>query len=119
MFALRQKNKDERNDLMQNLVKLIMSSLYEVQIRKDINESYKTKSQNLMEAEYDDNKLDFCRLPNENYIVELERDDGLEGDNDVNNALPSHLGAFILSNTKRIMNDFIREENGFHKNSFY
>ena len=40
LFALRQKYKDEKNDLMQGLVKLIMNSLYGVQIRKDINESY-------------------------------------------------------------------------------
>ena len=38
LFALRQKYKDEKNDLMQGLVKLIMNSLYGVQIRKDINE---------------------------------------------------------------------------------
>ena len=46
LFALRQKYKDEKNDLMQGLVKLIMNSLYGVQIRKDINESYYCKSKN-------------------------------------------------------------------------
>ena len=35
------------------------------------------------------------------------------------NTLPSHLGAFILSNSKQIMNNFIREINGFHDNSIY
>ena len=39
LFALRQKYKDEKNDLMQGLVKLIMNSLYGVQIRKDIKET--------------------------------------------------------------------------------
>ena len=29
------------------------------------------------------------------------------------------LGAFILSNSKRIMNNFIREINGFYNNSIY
>ena len=38
-FALRQKYKDEKNDLMQGLVNIIMNSLYGVQKRKDINES--------------------------------------------------------------------------------
>ena len=33
--------------------------------------------------------------------------------------LPSHLGAFILSNSKRIMNNFIREINRFYNNSIY
>ena len=39
LFALRQKYTDEHNDLMQRLVKLIMNSLYGVQIRKDIDQS--------------------------------------------------------------------------------
>ena len=39
LFSLRQKYEDEHNDLMQRLVKLIMNSLYGVQIRKDIDQS--------------------------------------------------------------------------------
>ena len=112
LFALRQKYKDEHNDLMQKLLKLIMNSLYGVQIRKDIDQSYKCKSQHCMETEYDENVLDYWKLPNGNYIVKLKKDDGLE-DNDIKKTLPSHLGAFILSNSKRIMNNFIREINGF------
>ena len=82
LFSLRQKYKDEHNDLMQRLVKLIMNSLYGVQIRKDIDQSYKCKSQHWMETEYDENVLDYWRLPNGNYIVKLKKDDGLESDND-------------------------------------
>ena len=48
LFALRQKYKDEKKDLMQGLVKFIMTSLYGVQVRKDINESYYCKSENWM-----------------------------------------------------------------------
>ena len=119
LFSLRQKYKDEHKDLMQRLVKLIMNSLYGVQIRKDINQSYNCKSQHWMEMEYDENVLDYWKLPNGNYIVKLKKDDGLEGDNDVKNTLPSHLEAFILSNSKRIMNNLIREINGFCNNSIY
>ena len=32
---------------------------------------------------------------------------------------PSHLGAFILSNCKRNMNNFIREINGFYNSSMF
>ena len=39
LFTLTQKLKDEYNDLMQRLVKLIMNRLYGVQIRKDIDQS--------------------------------------------------------------------------------
>ena len=53
VFASRQKYKDEGDDLMQGLYKLILNSLYGVQIHKDINEFYKCKSQHWMETEYD------------------------------------------------------------------
>ena len=46
LFALRKKYKDGKNDLTQGLVILIMNSLYGVQIRKYINESYSCKSEN-------------------------------------------------------------------------
>ena len=118
LFALRQKYKDEKNDLMQGLVKLIMNSLYGVQIRRDINESYYCKSENWMKTEFDENVLDYWKLPNGNYIVKMKKDDGLDDDDcDIKNTLPAVLGAFILSNSKRIMNNFIREINEFYKNT--
>ena len=73
IFALRQKYKDEKNDLMQGLVKLIMNSLYGVQIRRDINESYYCKSENWMKTEFDENVLDYWKLPNGNYIFKDEK----------------------------------------------
>ena len=51
--------------------------------------------------------------------MKLKKEDGLDCDNYVKNTLPSQLGAFILSNSKRIMNKFIREINGFYNNSIY
>ena len=66
LFASKQKYKDDHNDLMQKLVILIKHRLYGVKIRKDINESYKCKSQRGMETEYDDNVLDYWRFPNRN-----------------------------------------------------
>ena len=59
LFALEQNYKDEHNDLMQGLAKLIINSLYGVQIWIDINVSYKCKSQNWMGTEYDENVLEF------------------------------------------------------------
>ena len=113
LFALRQKYKDEKNDLMQGLVKLIMNSLYGVQICRDINESYYCKSENWMKTEFDENILDYWKLPNGNYIVKMKKNDGLDDDCDIKNTLAAVLGAFILSNSKRIMNNFIRQINGF------
>ena len=59
LFALGQKYKNEGNDLMQNLVKLFMNSLYGVQIRKDIDQFFKCKSEQWMQTEHDENVLDF------------------------------------------------------------
>ena len=71
LFALRQKYKDEHNDLLRNLVELIMNSLYGVQIRKDIDDFYTCKAERWMQTEYDDNVLDYWRLPNGVYIVKF------------------------------------------------
>ena len=119
LYSLGKKYKDEKNVLMQGLVKLIMNSLYGVQIRKDINESYYCKSENWMKTEFDENVLDYWKLPNGFYIVEMKKDDGLDDDCDNKNTLPAVLGAFILSNSKRIRNNFVREINGFYNNSIY
>ena len=119
LFALRQKYKDEKKDLMQGLVKLIMNSLFGVQLCRDNNESYYCKSETWMKTEFDENVLDYWKLPNGNYIVKMKKDDGLDDDCDVENTLPALLGAFILANSKRIMNKFIREINGFYNNSSY
>ena len=119
LFDLRQKYKDEKIDLMQGLVKLILNSLYGVQIRKDINESYYCESEIWMKTEFDENVLDCWKLPNGNYIVKMKRDDGLDDDCDTKNTLPAVLGNFILANSRRIMNKFIREINGFYENNIY
>ena len=101
LFALRRKYKDEGNDLMQGLVKLIMNSLYGVQMRRNKEEFYKCKSQHWTETEDDENALDYWNLPNGNYILNLKKDVGLDcAKDDVKNTLPSHLEAFILSNCK-------------------
>ena len=72
-FSLRQKYKDEGNDLMQGLVKLIMNSEYGVQIRRDIDEFYKCKSQHWIKTESDGNVLDRWKLPNGKFIVKSKK----------------------------------------------
>ena len=119
IFALRQKYKDEKNDLMQGLVKLNMNNLYGVPIRKDINETYYCKSEYWMKTEFDEKVLDYWKLPNGNYIVKMKREDGLDDDCDIQNTLPAVLGAFILANSRRIMNKVIREINGIYENNIY
>ena len=117
LFTSGQKYKDGHNDLMQGVIRLFMNSLCGVQIRKDIDQSYKCESQHWMGREYDENVLDYWKLPIGNKRVKLKKDDGSEGDNDLKNTLPCLLGAFILSNSKRIMNNFIKEINELYTNS--
>ena len=107
LFELRQKYKDENNDAMQLLVKLNMNSLYGEQIRKDITDSYDCKSENSMMTENDERVLDYQKNNQRNYVVKMKEDAGLEGEVGKINTMPLHLGALVLSDSKRIMNNFI------------
>ena len=104
------KTKTKKNDSMQGLVKLYMNSLYGVQTRRIINESYYCKSETWMKTKLDEDVLDYWKLPNGNYRVKMKKDEKLDDDNDFKNTLPAVSGAFILSKSIRIMNCFIREK---------
>ena len=52
-------------------------------MRKDFNEYKKSKLQNWMETDYDNNVLERWKLPKGNYIVKYKKDNSLDGDNDV------------------------------------
>ena len=71
------------------------------------------------ETEFDENVLDYWKLPNGNYIVKMKKDDELDDNCDIKNTLPAVLRAFILANSRRIMNEFIRKINGFYSNNIY
>ena len=85
-----------------------MSSFYGVQIRKDIDELYYCISETWMKTECIENVLDYWKMLNGNHIVKMKKDEGLGDNCDIKNTLPAHLGSFILSNSKRIMNSFLR-----------
>ena len=59
LLKLRKKYKDEHNDVMQLLVKLLMNSLYGENIRKDIEEKFTCKSEYWMQTEYDERVKDY------------------------------------------------------------
>ena len=62
LFQLRQNYKDEKNDVMQLLVKLIVNRLYGEQTRKDIEESYECKSETWMLTETQERFLDYQKI---------------------------------------------------------
>ena len=88
---------------MQLLVKLILNSLYGEQIRKDIEESYQCKSEMWMMTEYDERVIGYQKIKYGNHIVKMKDDEGLQVEVKKVNTMPLHLGAFVLSNSKRIM----------------
>ena len=119
LFALRQKYIDENNDVMQFLVKLLLNSLYGENIRKDIEEKFTCKSEMWMQREYDERVKDYWKISGINYIVKMIDDAGLEHEVKKLNTMPLHLGTFVLSNSKRIMNNFIHAIKGFYTNDVY
>ena len=115
LFELRQKHKDENHDAMQLLVELIMNSSYGDQIGKDITDSYECKSESWMMTEYHERILDYQKNDHGNSIVEMKDDVRLE-DEVKKITMPLQLGAFVSSNSKRNMNNFIHAINGFYTN---
>ena len=119
LFELRQKNKDDNNDVMQLIVKLIMNSLYGEQIRQDIDESYQCKSEIWMMTEYDEQVLDYQKIKDGNYIVKMKDDGGLQDEVKKVKTMPLQLGPFVLSNSKRNMNNLIHAIVRFYSNDVY
>ena len=73
-----------------------------------------------MRTEYGVIVIDYWKIPNENYNVKIKEDDGLDDDGcDLKIALLARLGAFILSNTTKTMNNFVSEINGFYNNNVF
>ena len=64
-------------------------------------------------TEYDERVLDYQKINHGNYIVKMKDDEGLEDEVKKANTLPLQLSVFILSNSKRIMNNFILAIDGF------
>ena len=119
LFAVRQKYKEEGNDVMQLLVKLLMNSLYGENIRKDIEEKFVCKSQFCMESEYDERVKDYWKISGINYIVKMIDDARLEDEIEKMNTMPLHLGAFVLSKSKRFMNNSRHTIGVFYTNDVY
>ena len=74
-----------------------------------------------MRENFDDRVKEWFPLKNGNLIIKLEDVecvDKYDKATSVNTTL-SHFGSCILSHSKRIMNEVIRQIGGFYNNSFY
>ena len=96
-------------------------SVYSSNSRKDINEKYKCVTENWMSENFDDRVKEGFPLKNGNLTVKLEDDEGVDDCDNAKsvNTMPSHLGSCILSHSKRLMNDVIKQIGGFSNNSIY
>ena len=121
MFQKRDMFKSQGKDLLQNLAKKIGLSVYGGNIRKDINEEYKCVTENWMRENFDDRVKEWFPLKNGNLIVKLEDDEGVDDYDKAKsiNTMPSHFGSFILSHSKRLMNNVIKQIDGFYNNNIY
>ena len=70
-------------------------------------------------AEYDERVLDYQKINHGICIVKLKDNEGLEDEVKKVNTLPLQLAVFILSNSQRIMNNFIHAFNGFYTDDVY
>ena len=104
---------------MQLLVKLLLKSLYGENTRKDIEEKFACKSEMWMQTEYDERVKDYWKISGINHIVKMIDDAGLEDEVKKLNTMPLHSGAFVLSNSKRIMHNIIHAIDGFYTNDVY
>ena len=107
MFALGQNYKVENNDVMQLLVKLLLNSLYGEIIPENIDENFDCKSEYWMMSENDERVKDHWRISHGNFIVKMIEDKGLEDEVKKYKTIPLHLGAFVLSNSKRLLKNSI------------
>ena len=121
MFQKRDMFKSQGKDLLQNLAKKIGLSVYGGNIRKDINEEYKCVTENWMRENFDDRVKEWFPLKNGNLIVKLEDDGGVDDYDKAKsiNTMPSHFGSYILSHSKRLMNNVINQIKGFYNNNIY
>ena len=121
MFEKRGLFKSQAKEIHPNLAKKIGLSVYGGNFRKGINEEYKCVTENWMRENFDDRVKKCFPLKNGNLIVKLEDDKGVDEYDKVKsvNTMPSHFGSYILSHSKRLMNDVMKQIGGFYNNSIY
>ena len=76
-----------------------------------------------MLIEFDERTKDYWSVAKGKLIVKLAQQESKRDDNRKANVMPLHLGAFVLSNSKKTMNNFveaiggIKNNDAFHKNT--
>ncbi|ESO91845.1 hypothetical protein LOTGIDRAFT_163204 [Lottia gigantea] len=119
-FELRNKYKKEGDMVARNCMKLLGNSLYGKSIQKDINTSRHLWSEATFKANLDSHVKSYEKVNDSQYIVEMnEEEKEFVPPKNFTRLTPAHLGAFILSHSKKIMNNFIHVIDGFYKPEIY
>ena len=74
------------------------------------------KSEAWMMTEYHERIKDYWKISGFFYIDKMIDDAGSEDEVEKLNTMPLHLGAFALSNSKRIMSNFMHAINALYTN---
>ena len=86
-------------------------------IKKDIGYFYEITNKGWKATEKDDRVDENPKLENGGFFEKLKHDEGVAGgQTSENKGMPSHLGAFVLSESKRIINHFIKTIDGNKNN---
>ena len=108
-------------DMLQNLVKEIGLSVYGGNSRQDLKKEFKCVPETWMRGNADDRVKEWSLLKKGDLIVNLEDDEGIDDYDKAKsiNVMPSQFGSYILSHSKRLMNDLDKQIGGFYNNSIY
>ncbi|ESP04491.1 hypothetical protein LOTGIDRAFT_170735 [Lottia gigantea] len=118
---LRNKYKREGNIVGSNCMKLLGNSLYGKSIQKDIFTTRHLWNEATLQANFDSRVKTYEKINDTQYVVEteIEEKEITTEDSKSTRLTPSHLGSFVLSHSKKIMNNFIHVINGFYKPEIY
>ena len=96
-------------------------SVYGCNIRKDKNEEYKCVTENWNREKFNDRVKEWFSLKNGNPILKFEENEGVDDYDKAKslNTMTSHFGSYILSHSKGLMNDVIKQKDGFYFKSIY
>ncbi|ESO82848.1 hypothetical protein LOTGIDRAFT_155884 [Lottia gigantea] len=117
---LRNQFKRDGNIVGSNCMKLLGNALYGKSIQKDISSSKHLWSEVTLKANFDSHVKHYEKINDTQYIVDIEEEEKeIEAPKSTTRLTPSHLGSFVLSHSKKIMNNFIHVIDGFYQPEIY
>ena len=92
---------------MVDLTQLCMDRLYGQWIRKDVEEENYTRSENWLPKDSDERVIEYDPLLTSEHVIKYTSDRAIGEMKEIEKRMPSHLGVFVLSHSRRSMNIFV------------